>query len=62
MATPAPCAAFAGGRRAGSDSSSYDDAASALLFTLRDPKSARPRVRYEGLKPANFEEAISTAR
>jgi cytochrome c-type biogenesis protein CcmE len=41
-------------------SSSYEDASSSLLFTLRDPKSGETmRVRYRGLKPANFEEAIS---
>lgn len=31
-----------------------------LLFTLQDPESRETlRVRYKGLKPANFEEAIS---
>jgi len=41
-------------------SSSYDAAASALLFTLRDPKTAETmKVRYDGVKPANFEDAIS---
>ncbi|HEX4496675.1 MAG TPA: cytochrome c maturation protein CcmE [Thermoanaerobaculia bacterium] len=31
-----------------------------LLFTLQDPKSKQTlRVRYKGLKPANFEDAIS---
>lgn len=41
-------------------SSSYDDAAAALLFTLRDPESNQTmRVRYQGVKPANFEDAIS---
>ena len=41
-------------------SSGYDDATTSLLFTLRDPESqATLRVRYEGVKPANFEDAIS---
>jgi cytochrome c-type biogenesis protein CcmE len=41
-------------------SSSYEDASSSLLFTLRDPKGGEAmRVRYKGLKPANFEDAIS---
>jgi cytochrome c-type biogenesis protein CcmE len=41
-------------------SSNYDDAAAALLFTLRDPESSQTmRVRYLGVKPANFEDAIS---
>lgn len=41
-------------------SSSYVDTQESLLFTLKDPKSAETlRVRYKGLKPANFEEAIS---
>ena len=39
-------------------SSSYADGA--LSFTIREPKtSATMRVRYRGVKPANFEEAIS---
>jgi cytochrome c-type biogenesis protein CcmE len=42
------------------DSSSYDDGSGALFFTLADAESGeRLPVRYEGLKPANFEEAIS---
>lgn len=42
------------------DSSGYDDAAEALRFTLREEASGDTlRVRYHGLKPANFEEAIS---
>lgn len=41
-------------------SAAYDGVDTALLFTLRDPESsATLRVRYQGLKPANFEEAIS---
>ncbi len=48
----------AGGLEAGS--SAYDQATSALHFTLRDAESGDTlRVRYEGLKPANFEDAIS---
>ena len=41
-------------------SSSYLDSRESLFFTLKDPKSsATLRVRYKGLKPANFEDAIS---
>ena len=41
-------------------SSSYLDTNESLYFTLKDPKSRETlRVRYKGLKPANFEEAIS---
>jgi cytochrome c-type biogenesis protein CcmE len=41
-------------------SSSYVDTQESLFFTLKDPKSSETlRVRYQGLKPANFEEAIS---
>ena len=46
----------AGGLEKGS--SSYEDGF--LRFTLVDPETSETiRVRYEGLKPANFEEAIS---
>lgn len=39
-------------------SSSYGDGA--LSFTIREPKTnATMLVRYRGVKPANFEEAIS---
>jgi len=39
---------------------SSDYADGALSFTIREPKtSATMRVRYRGVKPANFEEAIS---
>ena len=39
---------------------SYVSARESLLFTLQDPKSKQTlRVRYKGLKPANFEDAIS---
>lgn len=41
-------------------SSSYEDAEDFLYFTLQDPKTHENlRVRYKGLKPANFEDAIS---
>jgi cytochrome c-type biogenesis protein CcmE len=41
-------------------SSSYDGSSSSLAFTLREPESrATMRVRYPGVKPANFEDAIS---
>jgi cytochrome c-type biogenesis protein CcmE len=41
-------------------SSTYDRAEEALLFTLEEPESGQHlRVLYRGLKPANFEEAIS---
>jgi cytochrome c-type biogenesis protein CcmE len=41
-------------------SSSYDMGAERLLFTLRDEKTGDTmKVRYAGLKPANFEDAIS---
>jgi cytochrome c-type biogenesis protein CcmE len=40
--------------------SAYEAADSSLLFTLRDPKNQDTvRVRYHGLRPANFEDAIS---
>jgi cytochrome c-type biogenesis protein CcmE len=48
----------AGGLAEGS--SRYDSDAQALLFTLTDPESGDTMpVRYHGLKPANFEEAVS---
>ncbi|MDP9119942.1 MAG: cytochrome c maturation protein CcmE [Acidobacteriota bacterium] len=48
----------AGGLAKGS--SSYEDARSSMLFTLRDPLTHDAmRVRYKGVKPGNFEEAIS---
>ena len=41
-------------------SSSYEAARESLFFTLKDPESGETlRVRYQGLKPANFEDAIS---
>jgi cytochrome c-type biogenesis protein CcmE len=41
-------------------SSSYVAASESLFFTLKDPQSSETlRVRYTGLKPANFEDAIS---
>lgn len=49
----------AGGLAAGS--SSYDTSQGYLRFTLVDPEreGETMNVRYEGVKPANFEEAIS---
>jgi cytochrome c-type biogenesis protein CcmE len=48
----------AGGLEQGS--SSYDGATSSLKFTLVDPATqATLRVRYDGVRPANFEDAIS---
>ena len=42
------------------DSTSYDATAESLRFTLSDPESGKTiRVRYAGLKPANFEDAVS---
>ncbi len=41
-------------------SSSYQDATESLLFTLQEPETRETlKVRYKGLKPANFEEAVS---
>ncbi len=41
-------------------SSAYDDQAGALLFTLQEPKTGETmRVRYHGVKPGNFEDAVS---
>jgi cytochrome c-type biogenesis protein CcmE len=41
-------------------SSSYEDARDFLYFTIKDPKTHESlRIRYKGLKPANFEDAIS---
>jgi cytochrome c-type biogenesis protein CcmE len=41
-------------------SSSYVSAQESLFFNLSDPKTHETlRVRYKGLKPANFEDAIS---
>ncbi len=41
-------------------SSRYDQESGMLHFTLREPETnATLAVRYEGLKPANFEDAIS---
>lgn len=38
----------------------YDAEGGYLLFTLVDPESSDTiRVRYEGIKPANFEDAVS---
>jgi cytochrome c-type biogenesis protein CcmE len=41
-------------------SANYDQASSSLRFTLVDPATqAKLKVRYEGVRPANFDEAIS---
>jgi cytochrome c-type biogenesis protein CcmE len=41
-------------------SSSYDEATRALLFTLEEPTTQKQlRIRYHGVRPANFEDAIS---
>ncbi len=41
-------------------SSSYADAQESLYFTLQDPKTRETlRVRYKGVKPGNFEDAVS---
>ena len=41
-------------------SSSYASQQESLFFTLRNPETHETmRVRYKGLKPANFEDAIS---
>lgn len=48
----------AGGLEKGS--SSYAQAESSLFFTLQDPKTHDTlRVRYKGVKPGNFEDAVS---
>lgn len=48
----------AGGLEPGS--SSYDSEAELLYFTLVDEETSETlRVHYEGVKPANFEDAIS---
>lgn len=48
----------AGGLERGS--ASYDEKASALRFVLVDPESQKTlKVRYHGVRPANFEDAIS---
>lgn len=58
VAAPDRTVQIAGGLVEGS--SAYDDATGLLHFTLHDPESGETLpVRYEGLKPANFEEAIS---
>jgi len=41
-------------------SSAYKDTNQSLYFTLKDPTTqAHLRVRYKGVKPGNFEDAIS---
>lgn len=40
--------------------SAYKSGEDALYFTIKDPKGPETmRVRYHGLKPSNFEDAIS---
>lgn len=42
------------------DTSFYEEETGLLRFTLVDPETGETlKVRYEGLKPANFEDAIS---
>lgn len=39
---------------------SYAEAKESLYFTLKDPKTSENlRIRYKGVKPGNFEDAIS---
>lgn len=41
-------------------STSYQDSSSSLFFTLKEPETQETlKVRYKGLKPANFEDAVS---
>ncbi len=41
-------------------SSAYDEASGHLRFTLIEPETSETiQVRYDGVKPANFEDAIS---
>jgi cytochrome c-type biogenesis protein CcmE len=41
-------------------SSGYDDSQGALRFMLREPETGQTlKIRYHGLKPGNFEDAIS---
>jgi cytochrome c-type biogenesis protein CcmE len=48
----------AGGLEKGS--SSYRTEDKSLLFTIQDPKTHEAlRVRYKGVKPGNFEDAVS---
>jgi cytochrome c-type biogenesis protein CcmE len=40
--------------------SAYEQTSHSLFFTLQDPKThEKMRVRFEGIKPGNFEDAIS---
>jgi len=42
------------------NSASYDESSKSLRFMLKDPKTGEELpVRYHGLRPANFEDAIS---
>ena len=41
-------------------SAEYDEGAGALTFALREPATRETmRIRYHGLRPANFDDAIS---
>ena len=41
-------------------SSAYDSKEQSLFFTIREPETKKTlRVRYHGVKPGNFEDAIS---
>lgn len=41
-------------------SAGYSNSEKALSFTLLEPKSSKPmRVRYHGVRPGNFDDAIS---
>ncbi|HRC85036.1 MAG TPA: cytochrome c maturation protein CcmE, partial [Thermoanaerobaculia bacterium] len=40
--------------------STYDETEGALHFTLKEPDTGRTlRIRYHGVKPGNFEDAVS---
>jgi cytochrome c-type biogenesis protein CcmE len=42
------------------ESTQYDETAHQLYFSLQDPESGKTmRVRYAGIKPGNFEDAVS---
>lgn len=42
------------------NSFSYDNERESLLFTLQEPETGQTlRVRYRGVKPGNFEDAVS---
>ena len=42
------------------NTTSYHEPSQSLMFTLQEPETGETlRIRYTGVKPANFEEAIS---